>query len=542
MSYIDLFFSASQQTQQIILLVNVLFVVYYLATINVENKVAIYGGAMLALILLYIAVNFFSGIGVKLFIIFYQLPAIFISTLLYLLYKKLIVKYIPEKPLTTYQIRIPLKNGKNIIVDIIKGVSIQGASGSGKTISTAGWILYWLGFRSMPLLVYDYKNFELTEIVNYFYREATLPIHYFSLGQPDKSIRINPIDPKIIQKKEDLIVMVKSLTDNLIPDTEKGDKFFVEACEGAIAGVVTRLREDYPHYCSYSYLAGIFLTKDAEELVDFISRNLEASIEARAFLDSASSGRQMAGVKATLSNAFRKINIPAVFYLMDRNDIDLAINKTESRCVLSLVNTPKYDDVYSPILGVVAQAVIQSVSDRGREPMCLLIDEAPTIRIQKIQRVVATMRSFGIATVYMIQDKIQTANQMGEAKMKELLANLSTLFFGKTNDPDTAKFFESYFPEVKRKQKAISRGSGVFAKGEARVTVSERDEKQHKSFEMFKRSTGQFFVFDEKGNSFDANIKKPHIEIEEIRSINSITEWELTRYYQVILSNAKNLK
>ncbi len=540
MNYIDLFFRASEQTQQVIILVNVLFAVYYLITISVENKVAVYGGAILALTVLYFVVNYFSGINVKLFFIFYQLPALFTSTIVYVLYWQ-IKRHIPEKPLGTYQIRIPLKNGKKIVVDIIKGVSVQGASGSGKTISTAGWILYWLGFRNMAMLVYDYKNFELTEIVNYFYKDSSIPVHYFAPGDPDKSIRINPIDPKILQKKEDLIIMVKSLVDNLVPDGEKGEKFFVEACEGAVAGVVTRLKEDYPNYCSYSYLAGIFLTKDTEELVDFISRNINASIEARAFLDSASSGKQMAGVKATLSNAFRKLNVPSLFYLMDRNDIDLAINKKGSQCVLSLINKPKYDDIYSPILGVVAQSVIQSISDRGREPMTLLIDEAPTIRIQKIQRVVATMRSFGIATVYMIQDKIQTANQMGEAKMKELLANLSTLFFGKTNDPDTAKFFENYFPEVKKKQKSISRGSGVFAKGESRVTVSEKEEKQHKSYEMFKRSTGRFFVFDEKGNSFDANIKKPHIEIEEVRPINSVTEWELQRYYEMVLKTAKKM-
>src|SRR5690606_29509653 len=129
---------------------------------------------------------------------------------------------------------------------------------------------------------------------------------------------------------------------------------------------------------------------------------------------------------------------------------------------LSLVNKPKYGDVYEPIFSIVAQSVILEMSQRDKEPSFLLLDEAPTIRIPKIERIPATMRSFNIATIYMLQDKVQAANRLSLNKMKEVLANLSTLFFGKTNDPDTARFFESYFEEIKIKQKSISRKSGVF--------------------------------------------------------------------------------
>jgi hypothetical protein len=126
--------------------------------------------------------------------------------------------------------------------------------------------------------------------------------------------------------------------------------------------------------------------------------------------------------------------------------------------------------------------------------------------------------------------------------MKEVLANLSTLFFGKTNDPDTARFFESYFEEIKIKQKSISRKSGVFWEGgDARTTTSERDEKVHKSFEMFKRSTGQFFVFDENGKSYDVNVEKPNIELKPITILNSTTEWEVKKSYDTIMETVEQI-
>jgi len=152
------------------------------------------------------------------------------------------------------------------------------------------------------------------------------------------------------------------------------------------------------------------------------------------------------------------------------------------------------------------------------------------------------MRSFNIATIYMLQDKIQAANQMGVNKMKEILANLSTLFFGKTNDPETARFYEAYFEQVKVKQKSFSQKAGMFAeKSDRRVNVSERDEKKHKSFEMFKRGTGQFFIIDDKGESHDVSIKRPHIEIEPFKKTRAISELEIRSNYERILSIAKKL-
>lgn len=538
---IELFREASETTQNIIIAVNILSVVYYLATLQVENKVAVYGGAVLVLYVFYEVVHYFSGITFKLFFIFYQFPALVVTLLLLVGWWQL-KKYIPEKELGAFEVRIPLKGGKNIVVDILRGVSITGSSGSGKTISCAGWILYWLGQRNTPLLAYDYKDFELARLLQWFYKDSSIPIHYFSPGQPNKSVQINPIAPNVIKKKEDLVAMAKCIVNNLLSDEgEKGDKFFVKAAEGAIAGVITRLREDYPQYCTYAYLTAIFLIKDTDEIVSFITKNMHAITEGRAFLDGVGADKQMAGVKASLSNAFRQLNIPAFFYLMNGNNVDLAIND-KNKSVICLVNQPKYASVYSPVLSIVGQAVIQMMSQEYKDPSVILIDEAHTFKLHEIEKVASTMRSFNIATVYMVQDKVQIALQIGAERTKALFANLSTLFFGKTNEPDTAKFVENYFEDVKVKQKSFTQGSGVFSKGERRVTISEKDEKKHKGYQLFKRKTGQFFIFNDQGESYDATIKKPHIEPQEIKPINTITEYEMERYYETILKNAKKMQ
>ncbi len=513
---------------------------YYLLSSREQNKIVVYSIALLAIGILYYVVGHYSGVGfnLELFFIFYQLPAILVTLLILATYA-LIKRAIPKKPLGEFDISIPTKRGKNIVFNIVRGVSVQGAAGSGKTASVAGWILKWIGERSMPGLVYDFKNFELTEVVLWFYRNASIPVHVFAPAQPTKSIALNCLAPEILKRPEDVLLMSKSIVNNILrTDKRKGEDFFIQAAEGAIAGVIIKLKEDHPDFCSFPYLAAIFLSYNVDKLVSFIESNPRASRQARAFLDSAESEKQMAGVKASLSNAFRVFDMPTLFYTLGSNDTSLALNDPKAPSVLCMVNSPKYVEIYSAVFSIVTQACILEMSQRNRKSSFLLFDEAPTLKVHKIERIPATMRSFGIATIYMLQDKIQAANQVGTNIMKEILSNLSTLFFGKTNDPETAKFFESYFPDIKVKQKSFSRKTGLFGGGgDARVNESQKDEKQHKSYEMFKRKTGEFFVFDHQGKSYDANIKLPDIQPQEVKAINMVTSEEIQRNYDAIFAN-----
>lgn len=540
MNIIDAFLNANQETQFIIGGINILVAIllgFFMKSGN--GPVTAIAGIIIYLLLYSILRYVGMVLPLSYFVVLYVLPSLICGVLAMFVIRA--VASSEPKSTNVFDVDIPYNKGKRLTVNIKRGVSVQGAAGSGKTASVAGWILKWMGERNVPALIYDYKNFELVEVVQWFYRDSNLQIHAFAPHDPDRSIFLNPIDPVVLKNDEDVSLMCKCIVQNIIAkDNKGGDNFFVQAAEGAIIGAIYVLRDKYPQYCSFPYLAAIFLSKEAEELVDFIEQSPTASLHARAFLDGKDSEKQMAGVKATLSNAFRVFAVPNVFYCMQKNSIGLNINNKENLSVLCLVNIPKYDEIYSPILSIVTQAVISSMSERHQEPSYILLDEAPTLRINRIGKVPATMRSFDIATVYMLQDKVQAQVQMGLDKMKEVLANLSTLFFGKTNDPDTAKFFESYFETIKIKTKSTSKKAG-WGGGDSRVSEAEKDEKKHKSFEMFKRAAGEFFVFDEKGRNFDAKIKLPECNPIEINNINITTPREIQSVFELIMKQAKDL-
>lgn len=541
MKIIDAFLNAPQETQMIILGINLIVAILLGIVMKAGNwMITLIASLVIYFLLFYLLGYLGSSLPITYFLVLYVTPSAVLGVVAMFVIQALSGSSEPKTG-NVFDVTIPYNGNKRLLVNIKRGVSVQGAAGSGKTASVAGHILKSMGERNVPALVYDYKNFELVEVVLWFYRESTIPIHAFAPHDPDKSIFLNPIDPAILKNDEDVSLMCKCIVQNIMAkDNKAGDNFFVQAAEGAIIGAIYVLRDKYPHFCSFPYLAGIFLTKEADELVEFIELSPAASVHARAFLDGKDSEKQMAGVKASLSNAFRVFAVPNIFYCMQKNTIGLNINNKDNLSVLCLVNIPKYDEIYSPILSIVTQAVISSMSERNQEPSYILLDEAPTLRINRIGKVPATMRSFDIATIYMLQDKVQAQVQMGLDRMKEVLANLSTLFFGKTNEPDTAKFFESYFETIKIKTKSTSKKAG-WGGADRRISEAEKDEKKHKSFEMFKRSAGEFFVFNEKGENYDAKIRLPELNPIEYKAINITTNREIQSFYELVLKQAKEL-
>src|SRR5690606_11413506 len=112
------------------------------------------------------------------------------------------------------------------------------------------------------------------------------------------------------------------------------------------------------------------------------------------------SEKQTAGVRSTLANAFKKLSSQKLFYALSKDEVPLDVNNPDHPAVVSLVNNPKYDSVYSPVIAMVMHTVIKQMSLRGKASSFLLMEEAPTLKLPNMHRVPATLRSYDICTVY----------------------------------------------------------------------------------------------------------------------------------------------
>lgn len=412
-----------------------------------------------------------------------------------------------------YRVVLKIRGRHLILENIRRGISIIAAAGSGKTESVIYNLMMHFKKNRFCGIIHDYKNFEITEMVYPLYEHSGNKFHIVSFDPIYN--RVNPIAPKYLPDEESVYEVSRVLLENLLEykasDDNATSRFFKDAVEGLISGLIWRLKSDYPDYCTIPHVMALYQQLSLKGLVKFLKGNLTSRAMADAFISGIGSERQTAGVRSTLSNAFKKVSTKKIFMALSADDIPLNINDPKNPAVISIVNNPKKDASLSPVIATIIHTITKQMSERGQNPSFMLLEEAPTIRLLNMHRIPATLRSYDIVTVYVMQDKIQNDMLYGEKASRAILSNLSYQFFGKVNDPDTAKYYERFFEIVKNPTRSISKGTGL--SWEARITKGEREVPKRRAEVFFKLKQGEFIVFAD-GKDRKIRFNQPQIERE----------------------------
>ncbi|WP_093113275.1 type IV secretory system conjugative DNA transfer family protein [Salinimicrobium catena] len=445
-----------------------------------------------------------------------------------------------NRRLPRYSPRFKLKKGKINISDIRRGVAIIGAAGSGKTESVVYNLIDHFRKHSFCGIMHDYKNFELTELAYPLYRTAEIPFYILSFDQIIH--RVNPIAPRYLPDEESVNEVSRVLLENLLEQKESlssgNSKFFNDAAEGLICGLIWKLKTDYPDLCTLPHLITLYQHLNTQSLVTYLSSDPTSKAMANAFLSGVDSERQTAAVKSTLANAFKKINTKRIFMALSADEVPLNINDPLNPAVISIVNNPKFETAYSPAIATVIHTISKQMSIRKKLPSFILLEEAPTIRLLNMHRIPATLRSYDIATIYVMQDKIQNDLLYGEKASKAILSNLSYQFFGKVNDPDTAKYYERFFEIVKRKSISTSQSEGL--NFDTRITKSEREVSKIRADRFFRLQPGEFVAFaDGKDQAVCFNSGKLKKQLPIL--VRKFTEEDILQNYVRIQDEIKSM-
>ena len=259
---------------------------------------------------------------------------------------------------------------------------------------------------------------------------------------------------------------------------------------------------------------------------------------ADAFISGKDSERQTAGVKSTLANALKRISTQNNFMALSADEVPLNINNPENPAVISVVNNPKFETSYSPVIVTIIHTITKQMSVRNSNSSFLLMEEAPTIRLLNMHRIPATLRSYDIATIYVMQDKIQNDMMYGDKASRAILSNLSYQFFGKVNDPDTAKYYERFFEIVKKETTSVNRGYNLDF--DTRVTTGEREVSKIRADAFFRLKQGEFITYA------DGNDNKVQFELSKIeRAIpekkQQFTESDVRSNFEKIYREARSI-
>ena len=470
-------------------------------------------------------------------------PSLILGLLLWLLFGSK-GSFSMKKKDPNWAVDIPLARGGNLTLDNIRrGVIIFGSAGSGKTESCFVPIIKHAGERNFPALCYDYKSGELTEIANYFYQNSPIKKYTIVPHNPAISDRVNPFAPRYITSEQHLRQQTKLIFSNLKrSDGQKGggNSFFDKIPESTLAAVIWRLKEDFPQYCTLPHAVAFCLKKDPTEIAAFVEKNYYSRAIGTPLIDSLTSENQIAGVKASLSLPLTDLAVPPIFYVLGGDEVNLDINNPENHAFLSVINEPSLEKVNAPFISVIVSTTINQMQIRNRPPSLLLFDEGTTFTIDNISRIPATMRSYNIATIFSTQDKALAKENYGDVITNSLLANLSYQVIGKTNDPESVKYYKQLSEEIEKRTTSRSYKGGLID-SDTRYSQSTRETSKFKNQDFTRLKPGQFFVFaDGHENLYNMNLI-PYTRI-ECKVKHHITSTELQQNFQKIFDEADALE
>ena len=201
-------------------------------------------------------------------VVYIIVPFLSLAILIYAAYDSEPKKKTDKK----YQVRFPTKSGTFKIDNIKRGASVIGSAGSGKTESVVYGFLKHFRENGFCGVIHDYKDFELTEMAYPLFADSNVPMKIISF---DRIIhRVNPIAPKYLENEESVNEVSRVLIENLLEQQESGTtgttKFFNDAAEGLIGGLIWKLKTDYPQFCTLPHLIAIYQMLDTDSLVQFL--------------------------------------------------------------------------------------------------------------------------------------------------------------------------------------------------------------------------------------------------------------------------------
>jgi len=155
-----------------------------------------------------------------------------------------------------------------------------------------------------------------------------------------------------------------------------------------------------------------------------------------------------------------------------------------------------------------------------------------------MHRIPATLRSYNISTIYVMQDKIQNDMMYGDKASKAILSNLSYQFFGKVNDPDTAKYYERFFEIIKDPTKSISRGHNLDF--DTRITTGEKEIPKIRADVFFRLKQGEFITYAD-GKDKKVQFKLQQIKRELPEESKQCPQADLEANFELVYEEAKSI-
>lgn len=382
----------------------------------------------------------------------------------------------PIKPkITPYAVNIPMlfyfkkkvRKGFIVIENLFRGCLVIGTPGSGKSFSIFMPIIRQLVALEWTLCVFDFKFPDLGQVTYYHYllgkqrgKLKGFKFHVVNLTQPEKSRRINPWRSDYLQT----LAEASETAEALVEAMKKGDKasgsdqFFTQSAVNFLAACIYFFsKHEGGKYSSFPHVLA-FLNRSYEEIftVLFSNRELESLLSPFMTAFKARAFDQLEGQVGTLKIFISRLATKETFWVFSGDDFDLKISNPDAPSMLILASNPNTQSTNSASYSVVINRITKLINTRGNIPVGLVVDEAPTLYLYKVQDIISQARSNRVSAILGVQGLTMFRQQYGKETADTITSIVGNILSGSIRDKDGLEWMERLFGKVKQMGESLS--------------------------------------------------------------------------------------
>lgn len=429
-----------------------------------------------------------------------------------------------------------------------RGIFISGGAGSGKSKSIIEPIIQQSGTNDYTGVLYDFKFPTLASEAAGSYAKSSIPVYYVNFTDLNRSYRVNPVSPRIIVNSNFARDAASTIITNLDFKAAQKRDFWLQSAEVILAGSIWYLRETHPEFCTLPHAVSMVMESDPKTLIQTLQENEEVKGLISSISSSVESQNQLAGVFSNVQNYLTAINNPDVFWVMSGDEVNFELNHKDNPGFLVVGNDPTLSSTLSPLISLIVSTAIKRMNQLGRVDSVVILDEAPTLFIPNFQQLPATGRSNKIITVYAVQDFAQMEGRLGREESEMIISNLSTQFYFRTTNPQTAARVSSLFGKKDVEYSSYSRGEsskGIFElptvnKSES-TSVQQRDRLEPQQIIRF--SPGECAAIIAEGNTdeFIGKFKEQSSKAKEIPAFKNVSDQDKRENFKRIKNEVRGI-
>jgi type IV secretory pathway TraG/TraD family ATPase VirD4 len=368
-------------------------------------------------------------------------------------------------------VRIKGDTATTWLPDAQRGVAVMGGPGSGKTFSVIDPALRSVIDQGFPLILYDFKYPTQSERIAGVAAKAGYEVRVFAPGFPESDV-CNPLD--FIRDVDD-VDMARQIAIVLNRNFKSGgqsveDPFFTNSGDQLIQAILLLAKSTpFPDIitCAKALAADSLPARvQNAELPTWVESSFGQLISM------ADSEKTVASVISTASILFSRFMSPttlSVFCGKTTIPLDMA-----GKQLLILGMDRERRDVVAPLLATVLHMLVtRNVATKKRQdPLCLALDELPTLYLPNLVQWLNENREDGLATILGFQNITQLEKAYGREVSRAILGGCATKAIFNPGEPESAKFFSDYFGDQHLQYKSKSKSTGG---GKTNTTISQQE-------------------------------------------------------------------